>query len=297
MESDELGTGRLIWSIPGSEGLNHSIHNQDMASNVGSISLASLALQPDPVVVNELFWAQEFEGGATILALGKIDLSAHFDTNRVANSAFTEFLAGSLENNLSIPFPAFGGFGGVLRASLGKQAYLMVGMADSSINKPVAPWETLDNDSWYQLFEFGITLDFEALGKGNYRLTPWHNDLFDQDGWGIALSADQELGVDWLVGFFRAGVGDEDVVSVETFLSGGVGIEGLFDRPHDLAALGVSWSEPSSGSRSETLLEAFYRFQLSPTLQFSPDVQVVFNPTNGTKDTVVLVGARLNLLF
>ena len=97
----------------------------------------------------------------------------------------------------------------------------------------------------------------------------------------------------------RAGVGDEDVVPVETFLSGGVGAEGLFDRPHDLLGLGVSWSDPSPGvgSRSETLLEAFYRFHLSPTLQLTPDVQVVFNPTNGTEDTVVLLNVRLNLLF
>jgi carbohydrate-selective porin OprB len=300
IDNQDLGKGSLGWSVLGSEGLNYSIHKQTCAGNVGSISLEDLMLQPDPVIVNELTWTQSFEDGRTILALGKIDLSSYFDTNRVANRGFSQFLAGSMENNPSIPFPLFGGFGGVLKARLGEPAYLMVGMADSSMNKPVLPWDTVDNDSWYQMFELGIRLEPEALGKGNYRLIPWHNRIFNQDGWGFALSFDQELGVDRLVGFFRAGVGDDSVVAIETFLSGGVAIEGPFDRPHDLVGLGVSWSEPSpapGGSRSETILETFYRFQLSPTLQFSPDVQVLFNPTNGTEDTVVLLNLRLNLLF
>ena len=240
-----------------------------------------------------------FDGGRTVVQLGKIDLSSHFDTNRAANSGFTQFQAGALENSQAIPFPAFGGFGGVLWTRLSQRTYLMLGMGDSSMNKPVAPWETVDNDSWYQLVEVGFNLDCELLGKGQYRLTPWHNKLFGEDVWGIAFNLDQELGQDWLVGFLRVGTGDEDVVLVETFVSGGVGITGLFDRPGDMLGFGASWSDPSPsvGSRSETLLEAFYRFQLSPTLQFTPDIQVLFNPTNGTEDTVLLLGARLNLAF
>ncbi len=29
----------------------------------------------------------------------------------------------------------------------------------------------------------------------------------------------------------------------------------------------------------------------------APDIQVLFHPTNGTEDTVLLLGARLNLAF
>ncbi len=299
MESREFGNGHLAWSVQGSEGVNYSINQQTMAGNVGAVSLQDPMLQPDPVIVNEVYWRHEFEDGRTILALGKLDLSSFFDTNRVANRGFTAFLAGALENNPSIPFPAFGGFGGVLRTRLGEQAFLMVGMADSSMNTPVAPWETVDNDSWYQVFELGLVLEPEDLGKGNYRLIPWHSRLFGNDGWGLAVSLDQELGRESLVGFFRAGVGDDEITPIETFVSGGLGIQGLFDRPQDLLGLGASWSEPSPavGTRSEKILEAFYRIQLSPTLQLSPDIQVLLDPTNGTEDTVVLLNVRLNLLF
>ncbi|MEE9127928.1 MAG: hypothetical protein V3U11_12385, partial [Planctomycetota bacterium] len=65
LSSDEFGTGHLVWSILGSEGLNYSIHDQSMTGNVGSLSPLRTTLQPDPAIVNELLWKQVFDGGRT----------------------------------------------------------------------------------------------------------------------------------------------------------------------------------------------------------------------------------------
>lgn len=50
--------------------------------------------------------------------------------------------------------------------------------------------------------------------------------------------------------------------------------------------------------RDETLVEAYYRIGLSPSLALTPDVQVVVDPAaNDEDDTVVVLGVRLQMRF
>ena len=188
----------------------------------------------------------------------------------------------------------------MVRGNLPKQAYVMFGVGDSSMDTAVLPWKTLDNHSWYQLLELGVSPDIPGLGKGNYRLTPWHNHLFGADGWGVALNFDQELGRKDLIAFFRFGWGDEDVTPVETFVSGGVGFEAPFGRKDDLAAIGVAWSNPSpgDGGRDETLVEILYRVEVAKAISITPDLQLVFDPADEPDhDFVIVPGIRLLLKF
>jgi porin len=171
---------------------------------------------------------------------------------------------------------------------------------DSSSDEPWAFWKSVDDGSWYELLELDFKLGVPALGKGQYRITPWHNRLDGEQGWGVGLSFDQELGLPWLVGFFRFGAGDEDVTAIRTFVSGGVGVEGPFGRSGDFFAIGVAWSRPSPGEgvRDETILEMIYRVRLTPTLELSPDLQLVFDPAqNPGDDLIVVPGVRLALVF
>jgi hypothetical protein len=198
------------------------------------------------------------------------------------------------------PGPLYGGSGGLVRVNLPQNPYLMFGAGDSSMNSAKLPWQTLDNDSWYQVLELGVSPDIPSLGKGNYRVTPWHNHLFGEDGFGIAFNIDQELGRKDIIAFFRFGYGDQDVTPVKTFVSGGVGFEAPFGRKRDLVAIGAAWSDPSSGvgSRDETLLELFYRFHLAKAISLTPDLQLVVDPANNSDDDVVVVGGiRLLLEF
>jgi porin len=176
----------------------------------------------------------------------------------------------------------------------------MVGAGDSSTNEAELAWKTLDNDSWYQLVELGLSAEIPLLGKGSYRLTPWHNHFFGSDGFGVALNVDQELGREDLVAFFRFGHGDEDVTAVKTFVSGGVGFEAPFGRAHDLAGIGVAWSDPSSGEgdRDETLVELFYRVEVAQAISITPDLQFVFDPADNPGDDFAIVpGIRLLVKF
>jgi carbohydrate-selective porin OprB len=295
-----IGKGYLSWNAFGTAGLDYDPDRRSLTGNVGAVNTLNATVFDQGAVVDELFWKQVALDGKLLVLAGKIDLLYHFDTNRVANDGYSQFFSYSLQNNPSIPGPLYGGFGGVVRGNLSKQAYVMVGVGDSSMDSAELPWDTLDNDSWYQLLELGLSPEIPGLGKGSYRLTPWHNHLFGSDGFGVALNIDQELGRKDVVAFFRFGYGDEDVTPVETFVSGGVAFEAPFGREHDLVGIGVAWADPSpgDGSRDETLLELFYRLEIAKAISITPDLQLVFDPANNSGDDFVVVpGIRLLLKF
>ena len=295
-----LGKGYLGWSTFGTAGLNYDSGHETLTGNVGAVDTLNATVFPDRAVLDELFWKQVAWNGKLLLLGGKVDQLFYFDTNRVANDGYSQFFSDSLQNNPSIPAPEYGGFGGVVRVNLPKKACVMFGVGDSSMDSAELPWQTLDNHSWYQLLELGLSPEIPGLGTGSYRLTPWHNHLFGSDGFGIALNADQELGREDVVAFFRFGYGDEDVTPVKTFVSGGVACEGPFGREHDLVSIGVAWSDPSPGEglRDETLLELFYRLEIVKSISITPDLQLVVAAASSQDDGVVVVpGVRMHIEF
>jgi carbohydrate-selective porin OprB len=293
-----VGKGYLAWTTFGTEGLDYDKNDESPTANVGTTNVLNATIFEQGAVVDGLYWKQVALGGKLLVLAGKIDLLYHFDTNRVANDGYSQFFSYSLQNNPSIPGPLYGGFGGVVRGNPTDNTYLMVAGGDSSMDAAVLPWKTLDNDSWYQLVELGWAPDVPGLGKGNYRLTPWHNHLFGEDGFGVGINFDQELGRKDVVAFFRFGFGDKDVTPAETFVSGGVALEAPFGRQHDVLAVGVAWSDPSGEGRDETLIELLYRIEVAKAISITPDLQLVFDPADNHGDDFVAVpGVRLHLKF
>lgn len=293
-----LGTGYLGWTLLGSPGLGYDTDDETLSGNVGSISGLNANVSPDPAALAELFWKQISPDQTWTLLVGRVDPSSYFDTNRAANDAYHQFFAAALENNPSIPFAAYGGLGLLLRRAMGPDGYLMAAAGNLDSDEPWASWKSLDDNAWAQHLEAGYARHIPGLGLGQYRLIPWHHHVSGEDGFGIAFNLDQELGLERLVGFLRAGIGDDDVTPVERFLSGGVSLEEPFGRDGDEVALGIAWSDPSPGDgrRGETLIEAYYRLSLSPSLALTPDVQIVIHPAaRDDSDTVVVLGVRLEL--
>ncbi len=308
LHNDRWGTGSIGWTLLGSPGLNYKTSEETMSGNVGSISGLNANVFPNAAAVDELFWKHVFADKHWTLLAGRVDQSFYFDTNRVANDAYSQFVAFAFENNLSIPWSTYGDFGGLVRFDPHPDLYLMASVAGAGNDQPRVFRESGARGAWNQLVEIGITRHLPGLGRGHYRLTPWHNSAAGQGGFGIAFNFDQELGdrgrgdrrsgSGKSVGFLRAGIGDGDVTPVERFLSGGISVHGPFGRDRDEMALGIAWSDPSptDGERSETLVETYYRYALSRSLTLTPDVQIVINPANNDEaSTIVVLGVRLHL--
>ena len=301
VDDTPLGDSFLEWNLTGAVGLSFDERDESIAGGfqIGDLSVINTNVYPDTSALDELFWKQVIAEGRWVVIAGRVDQSYHFDVNRVANDAYRKLQAFVFVNNLSIPWPLYGGMGGAVTWKATDRLTLRIGAGESGSDEPWQFWRTVDDGNWYQLVEAELALDVPGLGKGTYRLTPWHNHLDGRDGWGVGLNFDQELGLPWLVGFFRFGAGDGDVTPFERHVSGGVAVEGPFGRSGDHFALGVGWSRPSEpGARDETFLEFQYRLQLTKTLELSPDIQIVLNPgSNRGTDTIVVPGIRLTMVF
>jgi porin len=296
-----LGDAFLEWNLTGAVGLSFDEEDESIAGGfkLGDLSVINTNVYPDSSALDELFWKQVVDDGRLVVMAGRVDQSFHFDSNRVAFDSERKLQSFVFVNNLSIPWPLYGGLGGVVTWKATDRLTLRAGGGESGSDEPWKFWKTLDDGNWYQLFESELRLDVPGLGKGAYRLTPWHNHLDGEDGWGVGVNVDQELGFPWLVGFFRFGAGDSDVTPVERTVSGGIAVEKPFGRPGDLFSLGVGWSRPSDpDARDETFLEVQYRLQLTKTLELSPNLQVVLDPaSNPDSDTIVIGGIRLTMPF
>ena len=303
-QSDKIGSFFFEFTFLGSPGLNFETTDGFSSRNIASISQLNGNIYPDPAALDEMLVKYISPSTRYVFGAGKTDLSNRFDTNRVANDAFSQFFAFALENNMAIPWPVFGGIGAFFRVNINENAYIMVAGANSVVNHGFQFGTEISNQSWYQMAELGVTVEIPFLGKGHYKLTPWHNRIAGADGgegWGVGINFDQVLYFEHLVAFFRFGAGEPEATPINLFVSGGLTWLKPFNRKHDMAGLGVAFSRPTKAPnmfQSETLVEIFYRFAILPWLTLTPDLQVVHHPANDPAREVVFVpGIRLSASF
>ena len=135
--------------------------------------------------------------------------------------------------------------------------------------------------------------------------------------------------------FAQAAWSDPSMATVNASVSCGLGIEKPFGRRGDLFGLGFNWMRPSPATssagngggllggtstpvefvglpynqtnvfaspgttaRPQSMIEAFYRVQLTESMQLTPDIQVVFDPSaRDDTDVSVVLGLRLTTDF
>ena len=282
--------GTWEFGVEGGQILSHN-DDEDLGDNVGSNLGINDDLDNLAIVFSTLFYSHSFADDALVVTVGKFNQSDFFDANEIANDETTQFLAGALVNNLTIPFPD-DGLGVNFWANLTENFYVTGGMGDNNAVGTYTPFKTVDDGDYFYAMEGGYINTAELLG--NYRLTLWHSQNSTDDGSGIAISIDQHITSN-LVLFGRWGMGDEKITDFEQFASAGLGIESPFGREGDMAGIGVAWANPSDKTVSEeTIVEAFYRYQLNDLMELSPSVQAIIDPAGSPdSETVYVVGLRL----
>ena len=263
----------------------------ELSGEFDAFSRTTQAFNEQDFAIVELWWSQEFLGDRLEITAGKINPRTFYNTNRLRNQN-TTFLNQVFTGNRAIGFPGRGGGANATWRSE-ETWYLSGGVHDANAVTASANLGTLDEGEFAYVMEFGWTPTFEELGRGSYRLTLWHTDSSrargTDDGTGFALSCDQELG-ESLIGFVRYAYADGDALGAKQTLSGGLGINGLFDRDADLLGLGVGWSDPSADTfNEEVVAEAFYRLQVTSSTQLSLGWQGYFTPAFDPDDDVVNV--------
>ncbi|MFG0248671.1 MAG: carbohydrate porin, partial [Phycisphaeraceae bacterium JB051] len=282
-----IENGVLSVGIEGGQILSHN-DDEDLAANIGSVMGINDDLDNVPIVLSGFAYTHTFGDEALIVTLGKIQSSDFFDANEIANDETTQFLSTSLVNNMTIPFPD-DGLGLNLWANLSENVYVTAGFFDNNAVGTHSPFPSFADGDYFYAGEVGFINTSER--SGNYRLTVWNSQTTDANGCGVAVSVDQHIASN-LVLFGRWGMADDEVSDFETFVSAGIGIESPFGREDDLAAIGCAWADPTdTTAEEETIVEAFYRYQINDYFQLSPIVQAVFDPADSPESNTVYTAA------
>lgn len=222
------------------------------------------------------------------LTIGRLDLTAFFDRNAVANDETSQFVGDALVNN---PMLGLSSNGAGLAAVYDPRGSwnLKLGVQQSETDA------TNLSQSLFSLGEIGYRARPRGLGEGNYR--GWYrtdNSSGDhKDAFG--LSVDQRL-TPAITVFGR--YGSEQAVDAATghdhFFSGGLQLQThLVLNPLDTWGLGYARLKMASDDQ-EQLLEAYYNLHLSEKLHLSLHLQYATDTDPvGAKRSYLVPGVRI----
>ncbi len=262
--------------------------------------------------LSELWYEHGWRDMTIRFRIGKINITACFDGNRVANSETEQFLSGGFVNNLSVEFPDDNSFGMMLWMTFSDSYELGVGYMDAD-----ADWDNAFDDS-FLIAQLNLMPDF-AGRQGNYRVYGWinnkdHEDLEDtskasEKNYGYGLSFDQEIS-DSVILFARYGHQRASVSQIEHAWSIGFQCSGcIFGRDDDSfgfafgsTILSTTWEAISRAkgvnTSNESHVEMYYNLWINEYLSISPDIQFVKDINgNGDSENVWLLGIRMQMSF
>ena len=277
--------------------------------------------------LNLIYYEQTFFDRKLAVFVGKLHPNQHIDLSMVADDESNQFLAGCFDGNASNPEEGAYSPGIAVEAELPKDLHIHV-LAISTEGLAQTGLESLNDGRYYEAAELGWQPAFgkdqranDGTGyRGVYRAFFWHNNTATGDGVGVGFGADQEIGNGWTP-FFRWGIGDSDATNIRQTYGGGIANVDPFGRHGDMFGVGVSWADPSGQltygttspgtspstgtanttpfpARQETLLETFYRINLTDSVQISPDIEWLIRPAYPRANSgTVIAGLRVKVVF
>ncbi|MHC4416922.1 MAG: carbohydrate porin, partial [Planctomycetota bacterium] len=113
-----------------------------------------------------------------------------------------------------------------------------------------------------------------------------------------SLSCDRDLGPK-LLAFLRYGWTNGTLTDTEQILAGGFGSKKPLGKNDDFAGIAFAWGRPSDSTlRDQMVMEAFYRWQLTPAIQVTPDFQLIVHPSLAPQEEYsVVFGIRVRISF
>ncbi|MDD5116830.1 MAG: carbohydrate porin [Candidatus Omnitrophica bacterium] len=257
------------------------------------------------VRVTEIWYEQGLFKDKAVVTFGKLDPTAYFDNNEVANDETTQFLGRIFRNSPALEFPD--NSAGIRFAYIPKEwIEFGYGVFDGK-----SSWEKI-GDNLFNIGQITFKPAFFNL-PGNYRFYGWNSNVYhtkwlDTDktkepAYGFGLSFDQKLN-NITTAFLRYGWQNPGVYNPEITATGGLNfslehswsaglqVEGKpWGREKDMLAFAVGQVFPSSDYRkagasldparrakAEGHIETYYRIHLNDHLSISPDLQYIWNP-------------------
>ncbi len=299
-ESDHFGPTQIFFNSE----LRHRLSSIPPASlTTGTVGGTILTFNTQDYSLPELYWEQgQYENGF-ITRVGKMDPFLIYDGGRYVTPNYA-FLSPAFSDTLPMPLPP-AALGVVEEIYLTKETYIIAGIHDANGDRTTAGFDTFFGEGeYFTAVEFGWFPNRRETTEGLYHVTLWNIDSRRNAGRpsdrGVALTLEQQFGRDGnLVPFLRYAYADRGLKGIRQNVSLGTGIEDVFGQNEDVIGVAFSCEEPSNRVlRDQYVVEAFYRFHITPHTHLTPDIQVVIDPANApSKDAVTVFGLRLRTLY
>jgi porin len=267
------------------------------------------------IEATEWWVAQEFFEGKAEALFGMWDIGRFFDTVPFSGPYPYRFLnAHMFFNSVLIAggYAPYNVLGGIITLKPAKWLTVRTGIGDPhSTAHDVNFWDEDEIELLHEwqfkarpfgrpgLFTAGVA--YRNLDQGVPRDNYWAVYLnFNQWLYQNPDDPEQAIGL-----FGRIGITDGDVNPVKQHFSLGVSFDGMIPfRPKDVIGI-VGWYNnlsddllPGTFEESSSGIEAYYRVQVFPWLQISPDIQYLIGTAlPGSSDDTVVLGLRGLFLF
>jgi len=272
----------------------------DLGDAIGSLWGTTNAFTTQDYALTQLYWEQGSVEDRLVYRLGKMDPESIYDRSRYV-SANEAFLNRAFSTTLAMAVPTTG-LGGAVAISPITNTYIVGGVHDA--NGAKTTFGEIEKGELFAAIELGVAPGHGKPGAGLYHVTLWHSDAREEanipSGRGIALTLQQELGPGGnIVPFFRYSYGDGGATPVRQAIAAGLGLEKPFGQNNDLIGIGFSWGQPTDSTlQDQYVLEAFYRVQVTPHTNLSPDIQLILHPSeNPAEETITVGSVRLRTVF
>lgn len=288
----------LISDLEYGPGLGFNQNRQAPNNSMGASQLVSGFYNfGDPYFENLSLGYTAFKGKLVVMA-GLLEVDSFLDHNIYAAS----FDNSSLNNTQALPLSS-SSWGYHIAWQPNKSFYMMI--SSTSNNTPVRhnPFNYISSNNWSNVLEIGwITEDLAGLGPGAYRIQPFWTTSQGDNGGGLAINIQQQLGRNSTLGWFlTAGAADDNAARVTGIqYSAATGL--LWMTPFSKTSswrifrsanngclgLGVLWQRGAKDNgpytnNNEYGAELSYTLQMTPTMTIKPDIQVVHNPIHGKR--------------
>jgi hypothetical protein len=120
-----------------------------------------------------------------------------------------------------------------------------------------------------------------GVGQANYQFNLYSVDATQQAAYsrGLSLILEQDIGESYAV-FFKYNRADKRQGDIQQSAAVALMIKGLCNWEDDLLGIGAGWGDPTAPTRrDEYVLEAFWRQQLTSSIQLTPNVQLWLDPS------------------
>lgn len=297
-------TGALVWKIEHRHRYT-DVPPGSMGFDLGYDGLLLPPFSDQGLRLTNLYWRQRLNEGKITLMAGFLDATDYVDVFAMASpwTGFMNFAFSTGTTTMFLPNDAtFGVAGG---AMLTDNLYVIGGITNA-YSDPANPFDGISrffNDGeYFTSLELGWTSSHGRIYHDNTHLTLWHVDDSKEagtpDGWGLNFQYVTQI-YDSLMPFIRAGYAKDSGSLMQKSVSVGVGYEPV--PGEDQLGFAANWGEPNEASfgpglNDQYTLELFYRFQLTPQLAITPDVQLLIDPAlNPDKSEIWVFGLRARL--